>query len=235
VAAPVPSRLNIARVTDDVRPKATNRLLIQERRRQAMRLRTAGLSVGAIGLRLAADPAVNSDGEAFPGGYGAQRYRDHQPPPSHDQLRKEASADLALVHERTRDAIDRDGEFMFDIAMDRIEHGILAIWNKVGAGSQLHVGRLWEAIELQAKLMGWVKSPVTVNVDQSTHLTAVSPQPNWGDPGYTAKFFGAMLEAGAEPPEILAVAQSAVDELLPLAERANAVDVESVEVEIPDA
>lgn len=203
-------------------PKATNKLLLAERRRQAMRLRVGGLSAEAIALRLAADPSICTDrklvekGEGFPGGYGAQNYADGKPPPSPEQLRKEASADLALVAERTAASIDRDNDFMFGVALERIEFGFSAIVGRVAAGSQLHVGRWNELIQTQAVLCGWNKSPspVQVNVDNSINVTSFeSPQPNWGDPVFMEKFAHAMIETGAEPPEMLAAAEATLAEL----------------------
>ena len=226
---PVPARLNIARAAADLAQPKTSKQLTVERRRQAMRFRVAGMSSEAIALRLAADPSVNSVGEAFPGGYGAKNYLEGRPPPPVKRLAAAARTDLAIMSERSRRSIDRDNDFMFDVALERIEAATTAIWNKVGQGSQLHVGRLVELIDLQAKLMGWAKSPVTVQIDQSTTVNAVSVQPNW-DAEYMGKFFGAMVEAGAEPPEMLAFAQSAVEELLPVASG----DTEAIDTEAAD-
>lgn len=237
MAHPVPSRLNVSRATDSPatrqpeRPKANNRLLIAERRRQAYRFRVVGMSAEAIALRLAADPAINTDPklpDGYPGGYGAKNYYEGKPPPSAEQLRKEASADLALVHDRTDGSIDRDADFMFGVALDRIEFGFAAIAGRVATGSQLHVGRWVELIQTQAQLMGWNKSPVSVTVDNSINVTSVeSPQPNWGDPEYMQKFLGAMVEAGAETPEMLAAAQATLAEL-PIS--TSAVDATTIEV-----
>ncbi|MDX3095472.1 integrase core domain-containing protein [Streptomyces sp. ME01-24h] len=39
-----------------------------------------------VGRKIASDPAVNSDRIAYPQGYGIERYRKGQEPPTHDQL-----------------------------------------------------------------------------------------------------------------------------------------------------
>lgn len=239
MAHPVPPRLNVARAaTDQKAPalpaKVVHKLEIQDRRRAARRFRVSGMSVEAIALRLAADPAINSTGEGFPGGYGAKNYADGKPPPSTEALRKEASADLRIAYERSRDSIDRDADHMFDIALERIELVVAGAIARAASGSQLHMGRIIEATDLQARMMGWHKSPVTINVDASTHITAVSPQPTW-DPEFLGKFYDAMIEAGAETPEMLEAAQAALDGL-PVATSApaDAVLVESSEAP-PDA
>lgn len=237
MAHPVPPRLNVARATDTkaaLPAKVTHKLEIQERRRVARRYRVSGMSVEQIALRLAADPTVNPTGEGYPGGYGAKNLAEGKPPPSLDALRKEATADLKVAHQRSQNSIDRDGDHMFDIALERIELIVAGAIGRAAAGSQRHMGRIIEATDLQARMMGWHKSPVTINVDASTHITAVSPQPTW-DAEFLGKFFDAMIETGAETPEMLEAAQTALDGL-PVATSApaDAVPVEATEAP-PDA
>lgn len=237
MAHPSPPRLNVARPSDkppaSLPAKVTHKLVIQERRRVARRFRVSGMNVEAIALRLAADPAINSTGEGYPGGYGAQNYADGKPPPSIDALRKEASADLKIAYERSQASIDRDGEHMWDVALERLELVVAGAIHRAASGSQLHMGRIIEATELQAKMMGWLKSPVTVNVDNSVHLTAVSPQPAW-DAEYLGKFYEAMIEAGAETPEMLEAAKAALDGLpVATAAPADAVPVEATDATPP--
>lgn len=216
MANPTPPRLNVARVLAHKQAAATlqprDRLAIQERRRTARRLRVAGLSVEAIALRLAADPSINSTEQGFEGGYGARNYAEGKPPPTLESLRKSCSEDLRIAYERSRDSIDRDADHMFDIALERIELAVSFSSGPASRGSNQHIQRMLEATDLQGKMMGWHKSPVTINVDNSVHVSAESPQPVW-DAEYLAKFTAAMIECGGEPPEMLAAAQSIVDEL----------------------
>lgn len=233
MAYPVPTRLNVAVPDPDGTSKAVerhkpgNRLLLAQRRQRAWRLKSGGLSSQAIALHLAADPSINSLGEATPGGYGAQNFFEGKPPPSHEQLRKEASADLALLSERNRESIDRDEALMFDMAIERIETGIAAIWNRVGSGSQLHVGRMVELLELEARLMGWIKSPVTVSVDNSiTMVSAESKQPET-TPEYMLEVVRALKESGIERPETIAAIEAAIPPVV--------VDADVIEGEVVEA
>lgn len=231
MANPTPPRLNVQRVLAKRQEAAlvpTNRLAIQERRRQARRLRVAGLSVEAIALRLAADPTVNSSEEGFEGGYGARNYAEGKPPPTLETLRKECSEDLRIVFEKSRDSIDRDADHMFDIALERIELAVSFSSAPASRGSNQHIQRILEATDLQARMMGWHKSPVTINVDNSVHVTAESPQPVW-DAEYLTKFTAAMIECGGEPPELLAAAQSVIAELPVTTADPDAVPAESTE------
>lgn len=178
-----------------------------------MRYRVAGMEPLAIGLRLAADPSINTDKKPFPGGYGIDKYERGLPPPTHEQLRRKVSADIAKMTARAQASEDRDSEAMREIAIQRIEMAVSAIWARVGNGSQLHVGRLVELLDLQARMYGWLKSPapVQVTLDQSVHIE--SPQPKW-DAEYLTKFYEAMVETNAEPPEAIEAAGRVVAELI---------------------
>lgn len=230
MAHPLPPRLNVARVTAEnpATLPVRNRLATQERRRQARRLRVVGLSVEAIALRLAADPAINSSEEGFEGGYGHRNFAEGKPPPSLETLRKEAAEDLKVAYERSRDSIDRDEAHMFDIALERIEYVVQFASGPASRGSNMHQGRIIEATELQARIMGWIKSPVTVNVDQSVNITSMSPQPVW-DTAFLAKFTDALVECGGEPPEVIEAAQSVVAQLTAATPDPSAIPVESTE------
>lgn len=213
----VPPRLNVSRGTDDdsapekVKPR-NRKLLTAERRRQARRYRVAGLSAEAIALRLAADPSINPTGESFPGGYGSRNYADGREPPAIEALRKEVLEDLRIMKERTESSIERDEAAMFDIALERIEFVVAAATPRAANGSQLHQGRILEAVDLLAHIMGWHKSPVSVTVNNNTLNVSTSEQPTWDDV-FLGKFYEAMIEAGAEPPEMLAAAQTALSQL----------------------
>lgn len=233
MAPPIPPRLNVARVTGSevvpTRPRQ-NRLAVQERRRQARRLRVAGLSVEAIALRLAADPSINTsaDDEGYEGGYGWRNYIEGKEPPKLETLRSEAAEDLRVVFERSRDSIDRDNDHMFDIALERIEMVVAFASGPASRGSNQHQQRILEATDLQARMMGWHKSPLTINVDNSVHVTAESPQPIW-DAEYLTKFTAAMAEAGAEPPTVIAAAEMVVAELPVTSADPDALPVDSTE------
>ncbi|MFB6581667.1 hypothetical protein ACFCYC_30410 [Streptomyces sp. NPDC056402] len=63
------------------RPDKAARAAIARRRPDAIDLRLAGVDWLSTARKLAADPAVNADGAAYPQGYGIERYRKGQAPP----------------------------------------------------------------------------------------------------------------------------------------------------------
>lgn len=231
MAYPVPSRLNVATADPEgvavERVKPGNRVLLAQRRQRALRLKVGGLNTTAIALHLAADPSINTQHEAVPGGYGAQNYFEGKPPPTIEALRQEAATDVGLTSKRLQDSIDRDHDVMFNMAIERIESAIAAMWGKIGHGSQLHVGRLAELLELQARLMGWVKSPVTVSVDNSvTMISAESRQPDT-TPEYMLDVVRALKESGIERPETIAAIEAAIPPVV--------VDADVIEGEVVEA
>ncbi|MCE0446011.1 hypothetical protein LT493_17230 [Streptomyces tricolor] len=63
------------------RPDKAARAAIARRRSDAIDLRLAGVDWLTIARKLAADPTANSDGIAYPQGYGIERYRKNQDRP----------------------------------------------------------------------------------------------------------------------------------------------------------
>ncbi|MGW7610903.1 hypothetical protein ACWGKW_27220 [Streptomyces sp. NPDC054766] len=68
------------------RPDKAARAAIARRRSDAIDLRLAGVDWLTIARKLAADPTVNSDGIAYPQGYGVERYSKNQDPPTNEAL-----------------------------------------------------------------------------------------------------------------------------------------------------
>ncbi|MFF9784233.1 hypothetical protein YWIDRAFT_07684 [Streptomyces sp. SceaMP-e96] len=68
------------------RPDRATRAAITQRRADAIDLRLAGVDWLTIGRKLAAAPAINSDGIAYPQGDGIEKYRQGLEPPSDKRL-----------------------------------------------------------------------------------------------------------------------------------------------------
>ncbi|WKE68157.1 hypothetical protein [Streptomyces sp. WP-1] len=68
------------------RPDKAARAAIARRRSEAIDLRLAGVDWLTIARKLAADPIANSDGIAYPQGYGIERYRKSIDPPTDEAL-----------------------------------------------------------------------------------------------------------------------------------------------------
>lgn len=64
------------------RPTRAQRAAITQRRSDAVDLKFAGIDLLTIGRKLAADPSINSDGVAYPQGYGIEGYRKGLEPPA---------------------------------------------------------------------------------------------------------------------------------------------------------
>lgn len=63
-------------------PPGAQRAAITQRRAEAIDLKLAGIDWLTIGRKLAADPSLNSDGVAYPQGYGIEAYRKGLEPPA---------------------------------------------------------------------------------------------------------------------------------------------------------
>ncbi|MFB9580936.1 MULTISPECIES: hypothetical protein [Streptomyces] len=75
------------------RPTRTQRAAITQRRSDAVDLKFAGIDLLTIGRKLAAHPSINSDGVAYPQGYGIEGYRKGLEPPSDGRLTELACKD----------------------------------------------------------------------------------------------------------------------------------------------
>lgn len=204
--------LNIERRADRGRVRHSSKLALEDRRRLAQQYRLGGYDCTTIALMLAADPEINSQGNAVPGGYGWRNYVDGLAPPSIPMLARSVKADLAVLHNRHIDDSREASEEMFWLEMDRLDKLTSFVWRKAGDGSERHVGRAVEISERRSKMMGWDKSPVTVTVEGSIGVHAESPQPVV-TPEWLHSFYLAMEESSLEPPETLEALAAVLPEL----------------------
>lgn len=84
------------------RPTKAQQAAIAQRRADAIRLRIAGVEFSEIGLRLHADPSVNSAGEAYPMGYGVERHTQGRDPLAGKKLIIRVCQDVQLALEQRR-------------------------------------------------------------------------------------------------------------------------------------
>lgn len=126
---------------------------IAMRRREALELRIAGVDLHTIGLRFAADPAVNSTGTPYPGGYGARRFAQDLPPKV-ESFKSMVVMDLErALAERRRDMGDAAAEYL-DVEIERLERLHFAIWNKALKGDLRAIDRLVKLMDRRSKLLG---------------------------------------------------------------------------------
>jgi len=169
--------------------------LIHERRRKAYQLKVGGLRNFDIGLHLHADPAINVNGVAEPGGYGWQNYARGAAPLTGENLRVTVSKDLAegLKQAAKYEALARE-EYV-QLEADRYERVQAMLWNRAAGGDMRAVEQLIRLFERRAKLLGLdAPEQVEQTIDQTvTHQFGVQPDYN---PEFAEKMFSALAEIG---------------------------------------
>lgn len=137
------------------RPDKAARAAIARRRSDAIDLRLAGVDWLTIARKLAADPAVNSDGIAYPQGYGIERYRKGEEPPTNEALIHAACKDVrtALADRRTElnDGVDE----LRALEADRLDRLFFVAYKKAVRDQDLGaVDRTLRIMERRARLLG---------------------------------------------------------------------------------
>lgn len=102
------------------RPNKAQRAAIARRRSDAIDLRLPGVDWLTIARKLAADPAVNTDGVAYPQGYGIEWYQKKQDPPTDQALIYSACRDVRLALEGRRAELSDDVDEMRQLEAERL-------------------------------------------------------------------------------------------------------------------
>lgn len=163
----------------------------QQRRVHAYNLKFQGITLREIGRRLHADPAVNSEGKHFPGGYGWKNYRNGKPPLDGDDLINAVSKDLGPGLRRARIAHETVRAEAVAFYLERLERAAAALWGQVLEGHPRSHEMWLSNINTQLDLLG-LKQGDTLDVN----VTVEGPQPTI-DLGYMEKYMGALAEVGA--------------------------------------
>lgn len=225
-------------------PPGGKRFAVESRRRDAVKLRLAGASLVQIALRLAADPAVNSEGKAYPYGYGYREYLRGEPPPRESSLVRKANEDIKGAMGRIVEETDRDSERLRVLNEGRIETMIQAAMPKAMSGSERHIGRILEAVHLLADINGWKKQTAFVEHSGTVQLSAESPQPEY-TPEFNSNLLRALSEAGMADESTLAELAATTIEPQPeltvaapqpelvASSHHDVIDAEIIEVETP--
>lgn len=128
--------------------------MISKRREDALELRLAGVDNLTIGRKLAADPTVNSDGQAYPCGYGRDKHAAGEDPPDDRALQRLVADD---INDGMRDRAQRmtEGyEQLKQVQEARIERLLASLWAKALKGDLFAVDRVTKLLERQSRLHG---------------------------------------------------------------------------------
>ncbi|MGA5637762.1 hypothetical protein ACPCTN_03275 [Streptomyces cinereoruber] len=137
------------------RPDKAARAAIARRRSDAIDLRLAGVDWLTIARKLAADPAVNSDGIAYPQGYGSERYRKKQDPPSNEALIHAACRDVRQALADRRAELADDVDELRALEADRLDRLFFVAYKKAVRDQDLAaIDRTLRIMERRARLLG---------------------------------------------------------------------------------
>ncbi|MFI1100280.1 hypothetical protein [Streptomyces melanogenes] len=150
------------------RPDKAARAAIARRRSDAIDLKLAGVDWLTIAHKLAADPTINSDGIAYPQGYGIERYAKGQEPPADDTLINAACRDVRKALTDRRTELNDDVDAMRQLDADRLDRLFFVAYKKaVRDQDLLAVDRTLRIMERRARLLG---------LDMPTRTELAGPQ-----------------------------------------------------------
>ncbi|MFG2143634.1 hypothetical protein ACGFRG_05460 [Streptomyces sp. NPDC048696] len=137
------------------RPDRAARAAITQRRADAIDLKLAGVDWLTIGRKLAADPAINSDGVAYPQGYGIDLYRQDLEPPTDKRLIELACKDVSkALNERTT-TLDSSADELRQLMVERLERLFFTVYRAaIRSGDYQAVDRAVRIIERSSRLLG---------------------------------------------------------------------------------
>lgn len=127
---------------------------VSQRRRDALELRLAGIDILTIGKKLAADPAINSDGIAYPQGYGNARYADNQEPPTDEQLGPLVSEDITRALKERKALEGASAADLRELEAVRLDKLTFIAYRQAAAGDLAAMDRVLRIMERRAKLLG---------------------------------------------------------------------------------
>ncbi|MEN8649062.1 hypothetical protein ABCR94_00030 [Streptomyces sp. 21So2-11] len=137
------------------RPNRATRAAITQRRADAIDLKLAGVDWLTIGRKLSADPAINTDGVAYPQGYGIDKYRSGLEPPTAKRLIELACKDVskALIERTT--ALDENTDELRQLMVERLERLFFTVYRSaIRNGDYQAVDRAVRIIERSSRLLG---------------------------------------------------------------------------------
>jgi hypothetical protein len=136
------------------RPDKATRAAIAKRRADAIDLKLASVDWLTIARKLAADPAVNSDGIAYPQGYGVDRYRKGLEPPTEAQLINAACKDVREALKVRKTELDENVDELRRVHLERLDRLFFIAYRKaVRDGDLAAIDRAVKIMERQAKLL----------------------------------------------------------------------------------
>ncbi|MGW2611429.1 hypothetical protein ACWC4A_44920 [Streptomyces mirabilis] len=137
------------------RPDKAARAAIARRRSDAIDLRLAGVDWLTIPRKLAADPTVNSDGIAYPQGYGVERYRKSQDPPTNEALIHAACRDVRTALADRRAKLNDGVDELRALEADRLDRLFFVAYKKAVRDQDLAaIDRTLRIMERRARLLG---------------------------------------------------------------------------------
>ena len=158
---------------------------VHERQSMALDLRVGGASLMDIGLRLAADPAMNLRGIAFPSGYGWQNYVNERPT-TREALARAAGRDVRKGLDLVTAHRYQSAEELRDLEVLTLNEAQKAIMPSIiNRQSHWHVLRLIQISEQRMKLLGLEASDESENsralAAASATADGINPavQPQW--------------------------------------------------------
>lgn len=181
---------------------------LRDRRAHSVLLRMAGVSNLDIGLRLHADPSVNSTGEGFVGGYGWRNWTTGAKPLVGTALANAVGRDIRLELDRGEDQLDDLREEFRELELRRLDHAQKAIWQRVTAGNDWAIDRFLAIVDRRIKLLG-LEAPAKADVKIAQNVTIQQGAIPEVDPAYAT----AVLEGIAELASATGPAQPATPEL----------------------
>ncbi|MFE5483021.1 hypothetical protein [Streptomyces sp. NPDC056527] len=162
------------------RPDKAARAAIARRRSDAIDLRLAGVDWLTIARKLAADPAVNSDGIAYPQGYVIERYRKKQDPPSDEALIHAACRDVRTALADRRAELNDDVDELRALEADRLDRLFFVAYKKAVRDHDLAaVDRMLRIMERAAHGSSTSTCPSAPSCPARTADRSRSRTPRW--------------------------------------------------------
>ncbi|WP_433547184.1 hypothetical protein ACQPZG_20425 [Streptomyces sp. CA-294286] len=137
------------------RPNRAIRAAITQRRADAIDLKLAGVDWLTIARKLAADPSVNTDGVAYPQGYGIDKYKRGQEPPTDKRLIELACKDVSKALLERTTALDGNSDELRQLMVERLERLFFTVYRAaIRSGDYQAVDRAVRIIERSSRLLG---------------------------------------------------------------------------------
>lgn len=175
---------------------------LRERRSRSVMLRMAGVSNLDIGLRLHADPAINSTGEGFVGGYGWRNWMTGNKPLIGVSLANAVSRDIRGELDRGEERLDDLREEFREIELRRLDAAQKAIWQRVNDGNDWAIDRFLGIVDRRMKLLG-LEAPAKADVKIDQNLVVQQGAVPEVDAAYATAVLDGIAElASAQQPAL---------------------------------